>query len=132
MRRREWIRLDGGYEQTLALTALPEATVAGWLQDLTATDVPFRLALHITPLAKAKERGALTRTLRQRHGILRGRAGQGGLPDFAEEEAYDEARDLLREMAASDLRTFRFAAFAYQTPIWSPSNPASARSASAR
>ncbi len=111
LRRREWLRLDGGYEQVLALTALPEATVAGWLADLTAAAVPFRLALHITPLAKAQERGTLTRTLRQRHAVLVGQADQRRVADFDEREAYEEASDLLRGMAAGDLRTFRFAAF---------------------
>ncbi len=111
VRRREWVRLDGGYEQTLALTALPEATVAGWLRDLTVAGVPLRLALHITPLAKARERVALTRTLRQRHAVLRGAEAGSRLPDLEEEEAYQEGRALLEAMAATDLRTFRVAAF---------------------
>ncbi len=111
VRRREWVRLDGGYEQTLALTALPEATVAGWLRGLTVAGVPLRLALHIAPLAKARERVALTRTLRQRHAVLRGAAAGSRLPDLEEEEAYQEGRALLEAMAATDLRTFRAAAF---------------------
>jgi len=111
VRRREWVRLDGGYEQTLALTALPEATVAGWLRGLTVAGVPLRLALHIAPLAKAQERVALTRTLRQRHAVLRGAEAGSRLPDLEEEEAYQEGRALLEAMAATDLRTFRVAAF---------------------
>jgi hypothetical protein len=110
VRRREWIRLDGGYEQTLALRALPEATVAGWLRGLATAGVPLRLALHVTPLQKAQERRALTRTLRQRHGVLRGQEAQSQLPDLEQEEAYREGRELLEAMAAGDLRTFRFAA----------------------
>ena len=111
-RRREWIRLDGGYEQTLALRALPEATVAGWLRGLVTAGVPLRLALHITPLQKARERRSLTRTLRQRHGVLRGQEAKSQLPDLEQEEAYREGRELLEAMAAGDLRTFRLAAFA--------------------
>lgn len=111
LRRREWLRLDGGYEQVLALTALPEATVAGWLADLTAAAIPFRLALHITPLVKARERGVLTRTLRQRHAVLVGQADRQRLGDFDEREAFEEASAVLREMASGELRTFRFAAF---------------------
>ena len=111
VRRREWVRLDGGYEQTLALTALPEATVAGWLRGLTIAGVPLRLALHIAPLQKAQERVALTRTLRQRHAVLTGQAERRRLADFEEQEAYDEASALLQAMASSDLRTFRVAAF---------------------
>ena len=111
VRRREWVRLDGGYEQTLALTALPEATVAGWLRGLTIAGVPLRLALHVAPLQKAQERVALTRTLRQRHAVLTGQAERRRLADFAEQEAYDEASALLQAMASSDLRTFRVAAF---------------------
>ena len=111
VRRADHLRLDGGSETTLALRALPDATFPGWLRTLMATGVAFRFALHLRPLAKQKERTALTRMLRQRHAVLAERQRQGGSPDIEQEEAYGEAQDLLRQMATTDLRTFRTALF---------------------
>ncbi len=111
VRRPEWLRLDGGYEQTLSLRALPDETFPGWLGQLLATGVEFRFALHVEPLQKSKERAALGRTLRQRHAILAERTRQGASPDIEQEEAYEEGRALLRELASTDLRTFRMAVF---------------------
>jgi hypothetical protein len=110
-RRADYLRLDWGYEATIALRALPEATFPGWLQALMATGVRFRLALHLAPLDKPRERTALGRTLRQRHGILRERQDKGLPPDIEQEQAYAEARELLEQMAAGDLRTFSTAVF---------------------
>lgn len=110
-RRADYLRLDWGYETTIALRALPEATFPGWLQALMATGVRFRLALHLAPLDKPRERTALGRTLRQRHGILRERQDKGLPPDIEQEQAYAEARELLEQMATGDLRTFATAVF---------------------
>lgn len=110
-RRADYLRLDWGYEATIALRALPEATFPGWLQALMATGVRFRLALHLAPLDKPRERTALGRTLRQRHGILRERQDKGLPPDIEQEQAYAEARELLEQMAAGDLRTYSMAVF---------------------
>jgi hypothetical protein len=110
-RRADYLRLDWGYEATIALRVLPEATFPGWLQALMATGVRFRLALHLAPLDKPKERTALGRTLRQRHGILRERQDKGLPPDIEQEQAYAEARELLEQMSVGDLRTFETAVF---------------------
>jgi hypothetical protein len=110
-RRADYLRLDWGYEATIALRALPEATFPGWLQALMATGVRFRLALHLAPLDKPRERTALGRTLRQRHGILRERQDKGLPPDIEQEQAYAEARELLEQMSVGDLRTFSTAVF---------------------
>ena len=90
---------------------LPEETVSGYLETLTSMNVSFRAALHVTPLNKRQERTAIRATLRQRHGVIVGQERQGLLPDEEQVEARDEARDLLQEMAASDLRTVRMALF---------------------
>ncbi len=111
VRRADHLRLDGGYEATLALRALPDATFPGWLRALMAAGVAFRFALHVQPLAKGKERVSLTRTLRQRHAVLAERSRAGSSPDIEQEEAYSEAQDLLRAMSTTDLRTFRTAVF---------------------
>ncbi|HEU5424309.1 MAG TPA: hypothetical protein VFU72_12260, partial [Nitrolancea sp.] len=110
-RRTEYLRLDWGYETTLSLRALPELTFPGWLAQLTASGVAFRFALHIVPLPKARERTALTRRLRQRHGVLAERDQQGLPPDLEQRQAYQEAEQLLTAMSAGDLRTFRTAVF---------------------
>jgi hypothetical protein len=111
LRRADALCLDRGFETTLSLRALPDGTFPGWLRALMATGVAFRFALHIAPLAKEKERHALTRTLRQRHAVLAERRYQGSSPDIEQEEAYGEAENLLRAMATTDLRTFRTAIF---------------------
>ncbi|MGN6755176.1 MAG: hypothetical protein ACTHMJ_02175, partial [Thermomicrobiales bacterium] len=67
-RRADYVRLDWGYETTIALRALPEVTFPGWFQALMATGVSFRCALNFAPLDTPAERAALTRALRQRHG----------------------------------------------------------------
>ena len=103
--------LDGGYEATLALRALPDATFPGWLRALMATGVTFRFALHIGALEKGKERTVLMRTLRQRHAVLAERTHTGASPDIEGEDAYAETQDLLRAMSQTDLRTFRTALF---------------------
>src|SRR4051794_20988824 len=110
-RRADYLRLDWGYETTIALRALPEVTFPGWLQALMATGVTFRFALHLAPLDKPAERTALGRTLRQRHGILRERQDKGLPPDIDQEQAYAEAKELLEQMSTGDLRTFRTAVF---------------------
>ncbi len=110
-RRADYLRLDWGYETTIALRALPEVTFPGWLQQLMATGATFRFALHLAPLDKPAERGVLGRTLRQRHGVLRERQDKGLPPDIDQEQAYAEARELLEGMAAGDLRTYRTAVF---------------------
>jgi len=111
VRRADLLCLDRGYETTMSLRALPDGTFPGWLRSLMAAGVAFRFAVHIEPLAKEKERTALTRTLRQRHAVLAERQHQGSSPDIEQEEAYGEAQDLLRAMATTDLRTFRTAIF---------------------
>jgi len=111
VRRADLLCLDRGYETTMSLRALPDGTFPGWLRSLMVAGVAFRFALHIEPLAKEKERTALTRTLRQRHAVLAERQRQGSSPDIEQEEAYGEAQDLLRAMATTDLRTFRTAIF---------------------
>jgi len=111
LRRADMLCVDRGYETTMALRALPDGTFPGWLKSLMATGVAFRFALHIEALAKEKERQSLSRTLRQRHAVLAERRYQGSSPDIEQEEAYDEAHDLLRAMATTDLRTFRTAIF---------------------
>ena len=111
VRRADMLCLDRGYETTMALRALPDGTFPGWLRALMATGVAFRFAVHIEPLAKEKERTALTRTLRQRHAVLAERRYQGSSPDIEQEEAYGEAQDLLRQMSTTDLRTFRTVLF---------------------
>ena len=111
LRRADMLCLDRGYETTMALRALPDGTFPGWLKSLMATGVAFRFALHIEALSKEKERQSLTRTLRQRHAVLAERQYQGSSPDIEQEEAYGEAQDLLRQMATTDLRTFRTAIF---------------------
>jgi len=111
VRRTDHLKLDGVCEATLALRALPDATFPGWLRSLMATGVAFRFALHLRPLAKQKERTALTRMLRQRHAVLAERQRHGSSPDIEQEEAYGEAQDLLRQMATTDLRTFHTALF---------------------
>jgi hypothetical protein len=111
VRRADMLCLDRGYETTMSLRALPGGTFPGWLRALMATGVAFRFALHIEALSKEKERQALTRTLRQRHAVLAERRHQGSSPDIEQEEAYGEAHDLLRALAATDLRTFRTAIF---------------------
>jgi len=110
-RRPDHLVLDGGYEATLALRALPDATFPGWLRALMATGVTFRFALHIGALEKGKERTALTRTLRQRHAVLAERARTGASPDIEGEDAYAETGEILRAMSQTDLRTFRTALF---------------------
>jgi len=110
-RRPDHLVLDGGYEATLALRALPDATFPGWLRALMAAGVTFRLALHIEALEKGKERTALTRTLRQRHAVLAERTRTGASPDIEGEDAYTETGELLRAMSQTDLRTFRTALF---------------------
>ena len=111
LRRADMLCLDRGYETTMSLRALPDGTFPGWLRALMATGVAFRFALHIEALSKEKERQSLTRTLRQRHAVLAERSHQGSSPDIEQEEAYGEAHDLLRALAATDLRTFRTAIF---------------------
>jgi len=111
VRRAEWLRLDGGYEATLALRALPDLTFPGWLHALMATGVPFRFALHAEPLVKAKERTTIARRLRQRHAILGADDDARRAPDVEQEAAYDEDRELLRELAGTGQRTFRTAVF---------------------
>jgi len=111
LRRADMLCLDRGYETTMALRALPDGTFPGWLRSLMATGVAFRFAVHIEALSKEKERQSLTRTLRQRHAVLAERQYQGSSPDIEQEEAYGEAQDLLRQMATTDLRTFRTAVF---------------------
>ncbi len=111
LRRADMLCLDRGYETTMSLRALPDGTFPGWLRALMATGVAFRFAVHIEALSKEKERQSLTRTLRQRHAVLAERQHQGSSPDIEQEEAYDEAQNLLRAMATTDLRTFRTAIF---------------------
>ncbi len=111
LRRADMLCLDRGYETTMSLRALPDGTFPGWLRALMATGVAFRFAVHIEALSKEKERQSLTRTLRQRHAVLAERRHQGSSPDIEQEEAYDEAQDLLRAMSTTDLRTFRTAIF---------------------
>ena len=107
VRRADWLRHDWGYEATLALRALPELIFAGYLQELMACGVDLRLALHVEPLPKARERRTFARRLRMRHAILDESAGRGG--DVEQEEAQGEVRGLLRAMAASDEATWRIA-----------------------
>jgi len=111
LRRADMLCLDRRYETTMSLRALPDGTFPGWLRSLMATGVAFRFAVHIEALSKEKERQSLTRTLRQRHAVLAERQHQGSSPDIEQEEAYGEAQDLLRQMATTDLRTFRTAIF---------------------
>ncbi len=111
VRRAEYLRLDWGYERTLSLRALPDQTYPGWLDTLIASGVPFRFALHIDALSKAKERAAIAAGLRRRHAVLSERSRNGDSPDIEQEEAYREAEALLRDMASTDLKTFRMAAF---------------------
>ncbi len=111
VRRPDSLKLDGGYETTMSLRALPDATFPGWLRDLMATGIAFRFALHIEALSKQKERHTFTRTLRQRHAVLAERQHGGNSPDIEGEDAYAEAHDLLRAMSLTDLRTFRTAVF---------------------
>ncbi|HEU5422527.1 MAG TPA: hypothetical protein VFU72_03220 [Nitrolancea sp.] len=110
-RRHDYLRLDWGYETTLALRALPEETFPGWLGQLTASGVTFRFALHVEPLAKERERRTLTQALKRRHAVLAERQGKGLPPDIEQEESYSEVAGVLRDMAAGDLRTFRIAVF---------------------
>ncbi|HET8629458.1 MAG TPA: hypothetical protein VFL91_18720, partial [Thermomicrobiales bacterium] len=110
-RRADYLRLDWGYDTTLALRALPELTFPGWLARLTACGVAFRFALHVAPLPKAGERAALTRQLRRRPGVLKEREAKGLPPDIDQERAYAEAEEILTTMSSGDLRTYRTAVF---------------------
>ncbi len=109
--RPDLIRLDGGYEATIALRALPSVTYSGWLDRLAASRLRFRAAIHIDSLDTTKERAALEGAHTRRHNVLADRAEKGKSTDFRTRRAVEEIGEVIEGITTGDTRTFRTAIF---------------------
>ncbi len=109
--RPDHLRLDGGYEATISLRALPSVTYSGWLDRLTASRLSFRASIHIDSLDTTKERTALEGAHTRRHNLLADRAEKGKATDFRTRQALEEISGVIEGITTGDTRTFKTAIF---------------------
>ncbi|MDP9353141.1 MAG: hypothetical protein M3P51_16595, partial [Chloroflexota bacterium] len=109
--RRDHIKLDGVYEATIALRALPSVTYSGWFAKLAASGLTFRAALHIDSLDTNRERAALEGAHIRRHNVLTEREEKGKSTDFRTRAALAEIGSVIEGITTGDTRTFKTAIF---------------------
>ncbi|MDP9380758.1 MAG: conjugal transfer protein TraC [Chloroflexota bacterium] len=86
----DYLRVDGTYQTTMVLRALPTVTYAGCMDKLAAVGFNFRAALHIDALDTNKERAALEGAHTRRHNVLAERQEKGKSTDFRTRAALEE------------------------------------------
>ncbi|MDP9382270.1 MAG: hypothetical protein M3Q29_19445 [Chloroflexota bacterium] len=108
---RDHLKLDGGYEATLSLRALPSVTYSGWFDRMAPSGLTFRAALHIDALDTTRERTALEGAHTRRHNVLTEREEKGKSTDFRTRAALAEIGSVIEGITTGDTRTFKTAIF---------------------
>jgi hypothetical protein len=110
-RRPDHLKLDGAYEATIALRALPSVTYSGWFDRLVASGLTFRAANHVGALDTTKERTALEGAHTRRHNVLAEREDTGKSTDYRTAAALKEIGGVLEGITTGHTRTFSTAIF---------------------
>ncbi len=103
----DYLRVDGTYQTTMVLRALPGVTYSGCMDKLAAVGFNFRAALHIDALDTNKERAALEGAHTRRHNVLAERQEKGRSTDFRTRAALEEIGGVIEGITTGDTRTFR-------------------------
>jgi hypothetical protein len=91
----DYIRVGEVYARSLLIMEPPDVTSPGWLDDLLALDVPYRLSWHLRGRDRDRERG---RQLRRRKALHNLAYTGNALRDIDSEGASLEAEHLAEEM----------------------------------
>ncbi|HET8627690.1 MAG TPA: hypothetical protein VFL91_09740, partial [Thermomicrobiales bacterium] len=103
---REWLRLNRVYGRTLAVTNLPPALEAGWLQLLTGGDEPLTVSLHVRPLDTTRMIRDLQRRAVQIQSSQLADERAGKLDDPARRIAFEQIEALRDALQRGDERLF--------------------------
>jgi hypothetical protein len=98
---RRWIALDGGLEQTIYLSGVPEHTFYGWLLHAMQSAKPWSLTVHVHALDRMVERRRARERLKRLWGANRGRERESKMPDHEQLAQEHEVTELVSELAMS-------------------------------